>query len=146
MKPVFRQRQADVRGLFRPVVAAFAFVSFLVLATSAPWAGAQSDGLIPATGSYRASGRADPPSYTVRAQVKRKAGRKVISAQVVDDCGGFATFAPSAIAHGSSGAPEFSARVGDATIRGRWIASTRIKGTVDTPCAKAQGYVMHLTG
>lgn len=123
-----------------------ALVPVVALAALTPWAAAQSKGVIPAVGSYRASGRTDPADYTVRAQVKRRGGRKVISSQVTDTCGGFATFVPTAISRSPDGVPAFSAQVGGAAISGRWTSSTRIEGKVHTPCAGAQEYVMHLTG
>ena|GEM_PF-5727472 len=126
----------------KPLVAA----TVLALGILAPWATAQSQSVIPAVGSYKASGRNKPPDYTVRGQVKRKGGRKVISSQVTDTCGGFATFVPTAISRASNGAPMFSAQVGNAAINGHWTSPTRIKGRVHTPCAKAQEYVMKLTG
>jgi hypothetical protein len=116
----------------------------LALASPAPTDGAQR--VVPSIGSYKTSGRGDPPRYDVRAQVKRKAGRRAISAQVTDACGGFATFARVAISGISNGEPEFSARVGAAAISGRWTTSTRIEGSVKTPCAKRQDYVMVLRG
>jgi hypothetical protein len=124
----------------------FAVVTALALAALTPWAAAQSKGVIPAVGSYKATGHAKPADYTVRAQVKRRGGRKLISSQVTDTCGGFATFVPTAISRAPNGVPVFSARVGDAAISGRWISSTKIKGNVRTPCARAQEYVMQLTG
>ena len=146
MGSVLRQRLADARGLFPPLAAVLAAISVIALTASTPWAGARSKPVVPALGSYRASGRTDPANYTVRAQVKRKGGRKVVSSQVADTCGGFATFAPTAIARADNGAPAFSAQVGAAAISGRWTSSTRIEGKVDTPCARPQDYVMHLTG
>lgn len=122
---------------------ALALIPVLALAGVTPGA-ARSKHVVPAVGAYKASGRTDPASYDVRAEVKRRGGRKVISAQVTDTCGGFATFVPTAISRGPDGAPTFSAQVGAAAIRGRWTTSSAIKGTVRTPCAKAQGYVMHL--
>jgi hypothetical protein len=110
------------------------------------WASAQAQRVIPTVGLYKASGRTKPANYTVQGQVKRRGGRKVISSQVTDTCHGFATFAPTVISRASGGAPVFSARVGNAAISGRWTSSTRIKGSVHTPCAKAQEYVMKLTG
>lgn len=146
MVSVPRQGQAGVRWLLPPAVAALGLVSTFALTAATPGAGAHAARIIPAVGSYKASGRGDPPNYAVRAQVKRKAGRRIISAQVKDTCGGFATFTHTAIARASNGAPVFSARVGDAGISGRWTSSTRIEGKVKTPCATQQGYVMHLTG
>lgn len=125
------------------LIAAIALV-LLALALPAPTAGAQH--VVPSIGSYKTSGRGDPPRYDVRAQVKRKSGRRVISAQLTDTCGGFATFARVAISGISKGEPEFSARVGAAAISGRWTTSTRVEGSVKTPCAKRQDYVMNLSG
>lgn len=124
---------------------AAAIVAVLALAVLPPWAAAHSKRVIPAVGAYKASGRNKPANFTVRAQVKRKNGRKVISSQVTDTCGGFATFAPTAISRSPNGVPMFSAKVGAAGISGRWTTSTTIKGRVHTPCADAQQYVMHLT-
>jgi hypothetical protein len=125
---------------------AIALVSTLALTTATPGAGAHAVRIIPAVGSYKASGRGDPPNYAVRAQVKRKAGRTIVSAQVSDTCGGFATIAHTAIVRTSSGVPVFSAQVGGAGLSGRWTSPTRLEGKVKTPCARRQGYVMHLAG
>lgn len=133
--PILRIR----RG--KPLVLA----SILALGIFVPWASAGSQRVIPAVGSYRASGRDKPANYTVRGQVKRKGGRKVISSQVTDTCGGFATFVPTVISRAPNGVPVFSVQVGNAAISGRWTSSTRIKGRVHTPCAEAQAYVMKLT-
>ena len=137
---------AQMRWLAPPVIAATLLVSVLAMAATTPWAHAQAVRITPAVGSYKTSVATDPPNYAVRAQVKRKGGRRIVSAQVEDTCGGFATFAQTAITRASSGAPVFSARVGGAGISGRWISSTKIKGKVDTPCARPQDYVMHLSG
>ncbi len=126
-------------------IAATGLSSVILLGAVTPVATAESARIVPTVGSYKASGRGDPPNYTVRAQVKRKAGRKVISVQVEDTCGGLATFALSAISRAAGGAPVFSAQVGAARARGRWTSSTRIEGVVKTPCAARQGYVMQLT-
>lgn len=126
--------------------AALALGFVLALAALTPWAAAQSKRIVPAVGAYGASGRTDPASYNVRAQVKLKGGRKVISSQVTDTCGGFATFVPTAISRTANGVPMFSAQVGAAAIGGRWTNSTTIEGRVHTPCARAQRYVMHLNG
>jgi hypothetical protein len=126
----------------KPLVVA----TILALGILTPWAAAQSQRVIPAIGSYKASGQNKPPSYTVRGQVKRKGSRKVISSQVTDTCGGFATFVPTVISRAPNGTPMFSAQVGNAAINGHWTSSTRIKGKVRTPCAKAQEYVMKLKG
>jgi hypothetical protein len=120
--------------------------TILGLGILAPWATAQSQRVAPAVGSYKASGRNKPANYTVRAQVKRKGSRKVISSQVTDTCGGFATFVPTVISRAANGVPMFSAQVGNAAISGHWTSSTRIKGRIHTPCAKAQEYVIKLTG
>jgi hypothetical protein len=125
------------------LIAAIGLV-LLALALPAPTAGAQAQSVVPAVGSYRASGRGDPPRYTVRAAAKRKAGRTILSAQVSDTCGGFATFPHVTVT--AKGGPEFSAKVGGAGINGRWTTPTTIKGSVKTPCAKRQDYVMHFTG
>lgn len=117
----------------------------MVFALVTPPAAAQSRQLIPAVGSYKASGRTEPADYTVRAEVKRRGGRKLISSQVTDSCGGFATFVPTAISRSPNGVPKFSAQVGAAAISGRWTTPTTIEGRVHTPCADAQHYVMHLT-
>jgi hypothetical protein len=146
MVSVPRQGQAGVRWLSPPTIAAIGLISALALAAATPEAGAHVARIIPAVGSYKASGRGDPPNYAIRAQVKSKAGRTIISAQVEDTCGGFVTIAYTAVARASSGAPVFSARVGGAGISGRWTSSTRIEGRVKTPCAARQDYVMHLTG
>ena len=84
--------------------------------------------------------------FPLRGQGRSKAqeGRTVLSAQVSDTCGGFATFPRIAVT--ANGRPEFWAKVGGAGISGRWTTSTTIKGSVKTPCAKRQDYVMHLTG
>jgi hypothetical protein len=118
----------------------------LALATATAGAGVRAARIVPAVGSYKGAGRGDPPSYAIRAQVTRKGGRMLISAQVEDSCRGFATFAHTAIDRAANGASVFSARVGGAGISGHWASSTRIKGTVKTPCASRQEYVMHLTG
>jgi hypothetical protein len=121
-----------------------AAICLVLLALASPAATDAAQRVVPSIGSYKTSGRGDPPRYDLRAQVKRKAGRRVISAQVTDACGGFATFAGVAVSGISNGEPEFSARVGVAAISGRWTSSTRIKGTVKTPCAKRQDYVLNL--
>ena len=113
----------------------------LLVVLAAPATEAQAR-VVPAVGSYTASGRGDPPRYTVRAQAKRKAGGIIISAQVSDTCGGFATFPRIKVT--AKGGPQFSANVGSAGISGRWTNPTTIKGSVKTPCAKRQDYVMHL--
>ena len=128
------------------VAVAIALLAMLILAAGAPRTGAAAGSIVPKVGSYKATGVGDPASYLVRAQVKRKGGRKVISAQVKDSCGGFATFVQAAIGRASNGAPTFSARVGVASIGGRWSSSTRITGTVKTPCAARQEFVMHIVG
>lgn len=101
--------------------------------------------LVPAVGSYEAKGTGDPAAYDVHGQVKRKGARRILSIQVKDRCGGLATFANVAVSRGTAGAPAFSAQVGSARIDGRWTSSTRIRGTVKTPCANSQAYVMRLT-
>lgn len=143
--PVFADRKSHAlpRSAWPGPIVAIGLV-LLALASPATTAGAQR--VVPSIGSYKASGRGDPPRYDVRAQVKRLAGRRVISAQVTDACGGFATFARVAVSGISSGEPAFAGRVGAAAISGRWTASTRIVGSVKTPCAKRQDYVMNLRG
>ena len=125
---------------------AIALLAMLTLSAGAPRTAAAASSIVPKVGSYKATGAGDPASYLVRAQVKRKGGRKVISAQVKDSCGGFATFVQAPIGRASNGAPTFSARVGVASIGGRWSSSTRITGTVKTPCAARQEFVMNLVG
>jgi hypothetical protein len=116
----------------------------MTLGLLASVAAAGTQRVVPTVGSYTASGRGDPPRYTVRAQAKRRAGRTVLSAQVSDTCGGFATFPRIAVTAKSG--PKFSARVGSASIGGRWTDAKTITGTVKTPCAERQGYVLHLAG
>lgn len=126
--------------------AVIALLAMLTLGAGAPRTAAAASSIVPKVGSYKATGAGDPAGYLVRAQVKRKGGRKVISAQVKDSCGGFATFVQVPIGRASNGAPIFSARVGVASIGGRWSSSTRITGTVKTPCAARQEFVMNLVG
>jgi len=135
----------DLAGL--PRLAPIAIVAIGALsAVATSGANAEEGRIVPAIGTYKSSGRGDPPSYGIRAQVKRRSGHQVISAQVTDTCGGFATFYRISIAGAGRGEPEFSARVGGATISGRWTASTTIRGSVKSPCAKRQDYVMRLSG
>jgi hypothetical protein len=143
MASTSRRKKARLRRPSLPAMAAIGLLLTLSLTAGIATGAAR---LVPTVGSYKASGRGDPPRYEVRAQVKRKAGHATLSAQVDDTCGGFATFAHVAIAANSKGAPEFSARVGGAAISGRWTAPTTIKGSVKSPCAKRQDYVMRLTG
>jgi hypothetical protein len=145
MLSAHRQRTCSARSLSRLAIAAIGLASIVGLGAVTQSATAKGTRIVPAIGSYKAAGRGDPPRYAVRAQVKRKAGRKVISIQVEDTCRGFATFAPTAISRASGGAPVFSARVGAARVGGRWTSSTTIEGVVKTACATRQGYVMHLT-
>lgn len=147
MESLLRQRLAGWR-LQSPATVAIALAAALALtlAAATPGAGAEAGRIVPASGSYKASGRGDPPDYAVRAQVKNKAGHTIVSAQVGDTCGGFATIAHIAVARTSSGAPVFTAQVGGASISGRWTSSTVIQGKVKTPCSPRQGYAMHLLG
>jgi hypothetical protein len=124
-----------------------ALLAFLALGSAAavPAQSPAAVRIVPALGSYLASGKGDPATYSVRGQVKRAGGRRSISLQVRDTCGGLATFAGTAIVR-SGGAPAFSAQVGVARVSGRWVSSTRVVGSVKTPCGRAQGYSMRRTG
>lgn len=124
-------------------LAAAALTAALAAILASPTA--EASGIVPAVGSYNATGAGDPPAYSIRGQVKRKGGRKVVSIQVSDRCGGFATFPHTAISY-PSGVPKFAARVGATEIGGRWTSPTRIEGRVKTPCAARQDYVMRLVG
>jgi hypothetical protein len=145
MESLLRQRVTGSRPLspLATVAIALSVALALALTPTAPRASAEAGRIVPASGSYKASGRGDPPAYAVRAQVKTKASRLVFAAQIEDTCGGFAIAHP-AISRSHSGAPVFTAQVGGASIRGRWTSSTSIKGTVKTPCAARQGYVLHV--
>jgi hypothetical protein len=138
--PVPRRHPADSPRPAR-IAGAFAF-AVLLIGAAAPTAGAR-ERIVPSTGSYVATGRGDPSHYSVSAQVKRKGGRAVVSAQLRDSCGGFATFARVAVGRSPRGVPEFSARVGGAVIRGHWASATTIKGSVKTPCAAREAFAMH---
>jgi len=118
-------------------------LAIAVVAAPTPVA-AGTESIVPAVGSYRASGEGDPSRYAVEAQVKRRAGRRKISVQVRDTCGGFATFASLAIGRSRTGVPKFSSQIGGARVSGRWTSATRIAGTVQTPCAVRQEYAMRL--
>lgn len=100
--------------------------------------------VIPATGSYAADGAGDPPAYSVQATVARRSGRTTISIRVGDRCGGFATFPGLRVGRNGRGVPIFSGRVGGAGVGGHWAGSTTIAGSVRTPCAGAQRYVLRL--
>jgi hypothetical protein len=145
MESLLRQRPVDLGPLSPLATAAIALTTALtlILAAATPGARAEAGRIVPTPGSYKASGRGDPPAYTVRAQVKSKAGQPILSAQIEDTCGGFAIAHP-VISRATNGAPVFTAKVGGASISGRWTSSTSIKGTVKTPCAARQAYVMHL--
>jgi hypothetical protein len=139
-------RQASAGPLPASATLAVAILAIAILAAAVPRMTVAASPIVPKVGTYKATGAGDPANYLVQAQVKRKGGRKVISAQVKDSCGGFATFVQAPIGRASNGTPTFSARVGAASIGGRWGSSTRIKGTVKTPCAARQEFVMHLVG
>jgi hypothetical protein len=140
------QKPSSGRWLSSLLAVAIGVGCALAVSAGVPESSVGAARIVPSIGSYLASGKGDPSSYLVRAQVKQKGGRKVISAQVKDTCGGFATFVQAAIEKGPGGVPVFSARAGVASISGRWASSTRITGTVKTPCAPRQEYVMHLSG
>jgi hypothetical protein len=139
-------RKAQQPGLrFWALSTLIALGLIAALLPAPPAAAAKASRVVPTVGSYKASGRGDPPRYSVRAQAKRRSGRTTLSAQVSDSCGGFATFPRIAVSSGPKGST-FSARVGAVAISGRWTTATRIEGSVKTPCARRQDYVMTLSG
>jgi hypothetical protein len=138
------QPSGNVLRRSRSPLAIFAATSVLASAAIAVTTATASDRIVPAAGSYVASGAGDPSRYSVRGQVMRRGGRRRISLQVRDTCGGLATFADTAIGRDSADAPTFFAQVGGARVSGRWTGPTRIAGRVKTPCGAAQGYVMRL--
>lgn len=80
----------------------------------------------------------------MRATVKRKGGRTTVSVQVGDRCGGFASFPHLGVTRNGRGVPVFLGQIGGARVGGHWASATRIAGSVKTPCAKAQSYVLRL--